>query len=256
MLRQPGKCALERCPGTKPGSPAPPFYRASPCARVNNRGNSIGAGSPEARFSGLPSGRWGKPQAPRFLVGPSKRYGLHGLQDNLRINCLLCSARDVLGLTEQVRHSKSSLTVCDAPGKTRRGSRAAANRPTPANADRPGDNVSSTTWPQIRPWVGLPLLAAATAWMLQDAAARRASQAARAPQVRAVARLVGAADLALSNTSRWLRHPSLTEPGAPFADGPAILDNDPAGAALAPPRAVLAGVTEVSPDPTWRPGKP
>lgn len=92
--------------------------------------------------------------------------------------------------------------------------------------------------------------------MLQDAATRRAGQAARAPQVRAVVRLVGAADLALSNTSRWLRHPSLTEPGAPFADGPAILDNDPAGAVLAPPRAVLAGVTEVSPGLAWRPGKP
>jgi hypothetical protein len=92
--------------------------------------------------------------------------------------------------------------------------------------------------------------------MLRDAAARRVGQAARAPDVRAVVRLLGTADLALSSASRWLRHPSLTEPGASFADGPAILDNDPAGAAIAPPRAVLAGNPEVSAGPARRRTKP
>ena len=116
--------------------------------------------------------------------------------------------------------------------------------------------MRSTTWHRIRPLAWLLLLAAAVGWMLQDAAARRAGQAARAPWVGAVVRLLGAADLALSSASRWLRHPSLTEPGAPFADGPAILDNDPAGAALAPPREVLAGAPEAAQGPARGPRKP
>jgi hypothetical protein len=70
------------------------------------------------------------------------------------------------------------------------------------------------------------LLAGAVA-MLVDAQVRRAAQQARDPEVQSVVRLLGVADLALSSSSRWLRHPSITEPGAPFADGPAILDNDP-----------------------------
>lgn len=80
------------------------------------------------------------------------------------------------------------------------------------------------------------LLAAGTMWMLVDASVRRAAQKERAPQVQSVVRLLGVADLALSSSSRWLRHPSITEPGAPFADGPAILDNDPAGAMIGPPQ--------------------
>lgn len=84
------------------------------------------------------------------------------------------------------------------------------------------------------------LLAAALGWLLLDAAARRARQRERAPQAQAIGRLLGVADLALSSSSRWLRHPSVSEPGAPFADGPAILDNDPAGAAIGPPFEVLA----------------
>jgi len=77
--------------------------------------------------------------------------------------------------------------------------------------------------------------------MLLDAEVRRGQQAGRAGQVRAVVRLVGSADLALSSASRWLRHPSLSEPGAAFADGPAMLDNDPAGAAIGPPYGVGGG---------------
>ena len=80
------------------------------------------------------------------------------------------------------------------------------------------------------------LLAGAVA-MLVDAQVRRTAQQARQPKVQSVVRLLGVADLALSSSSRWLRHPSISEPGAPFADGPAILDNDPAGAAISPPRA-------------------
>jgi hypothetical protein len=43
-------------------------------------------------------------------------------------------------------------------------------------------------------------------------------------------------DLALSGGARWLRFPSLEEPNAAFADGPAVPDPDPAGGAMAPPR--------------------
>jgi hypothetical protein len=86
-------------------------------------------------------------------------------------------------------------------------------------------------------WHGaaLVLLAAGMTWMLADAGARRTAQWQRGPEVESIVRLLGVADLALSSSSRWLRHPSVTEPGAAFADGPAILDNDPAGAVIGPP---------------------
>jgi len=105
-------------------------------------------------------------------------------------------------------------------------------------------SLSSST-AQAR-WFALisALLALGAAWMLFDAAARRAAQQKRGPQVQAVARLLGVADLALSSSSRWLRHPSVTEPGAAFADGPAIPDNDPAGALISPPLDVLAAGME------------
>lgn len=79
------------------------------------------------------------------------------------------------------------------------------------------------------------LLAFGVFWMLADAHVRRAAQLDRSLQVQSAIRLLGVADLVLSSSSRWLRHPSVSEPGAPFADGPAILDNDPAGAAIGPP---------------------
>jgi len=53
---------------------------------------------------------------------------------------------------------------------------------------------------------------------------------------RAVVRLVGTADLALSSNARWLRHPSHVEPWAAVADQPATLDTEPAGAILGPQR--------------------
>jgi hypothetical protein len=68
-----------------------------------------------------------------------------------------------------------------------------------------------------------------------DAKTRRAERTANAPAIAAVARRLPAADLALSGGARWLRSPSLEEPGAAFADGPASPDPDPAGGAMAPP---------------------
>jgi hypothetical protein len=68
-----------------------------------------------------------------------------------------------------------------------------------------------------------------------DARSRRAERAADAPAIAAVARRLPTSDLALSGGARWLRSPSLEEPGAPFADGPASPDPDPAGGAMAPP---------------------
>lgn len=68
-----------------------------------------------------------------------------------------------------------------------------------------------------------------------DARVRRAEQGKRAPAIAAVSRRLPAGDLALSGGARWLRSPSLEEPGAAFADGPASPDPDPAGGAMAPP---------------------
>lgn len=81
----------------------------------------------------------------------------------------------------------------------------------------------------------------AAAGVVVDAGRRRAARDPEKPAVEAVVRLLGTADMALSSASRWLRHPSLSEPGAAFADGPAVLDADPAGALIAPPLPVLAG---------------
>jgi hypothetical protein len=84
-------------------------------------------------------------------------------------------------------------------------------------------------------------LVLAVVGIIADAARCRAASVQRINQSRMVVRLFGTADMVLSSSSRWLRHPSLSEPGAPFADGPAILDIDPAGAMIGPPLEVLAG---------------
>ena len=68
-----------------------------------------------------------------------------------------------------------------------------------------------------------------------DAHARRAASVRDNPAIDAVARRLPTSDLALSGGARWLRAVSLEEPGAAFADGPALPDPDPAGAAMAPP---------------------
>ena len=44
--------------------------------------------------------------------------------------------------------------------------------------------------------------------------------------------LSGGTDLALSTSSRWLRHPIESEPAAAFADAPCSLDVDPASILL------------------------
>ena len=68
-----------------------------------------------------------------------------------------------------------------------------------------------------------------------DAHARRARRDAQGPAIGAVAPRLPAGDLALSGGARWLRFPSMEEPGAAFADGIAVPDPDPAGGAMAPP---------------------
>jgi len=68
-----------------------------------------------------------------------------------------------------------------------------------------------------------------------DARVRRSTRAAQEPALDALASRLPFRDLALSGGARWLRAPSLEEPSAAFADGPALPDPDPAGGAMAPP---------------------
>jgi hypothetical protein len=62
-----------------------------------------------------------------------------------------------------------------------------------------------------------------------DARARARSVPAQMTRIVAT---TGLSDLALSSSSRWLRHPSLAEPYAATWDAPIGLDVDPAGAAI------------------------
>ncbi|MCU0654665.1 MAG: hypothetical protein MUF64_05050 [Polyangiaceae bacterium] len=94
-----------------------------------------------------------------------------------------------------------------------------------------------------RAWGAVALLLASllTAPLLAGvSAARRATLGARRAAVAPVTRLLPWPDLAVASGARHLRFLSLEEPGAAFADGPASLDTDPAGGAVAPPRAVWA----------------
>lgn len=79
-----------------------------------------------------------------------------------------------------------------------------------------------------------------------DARSRRAERDAQAPALSLVSVRLPTSDLALSGGARWLRAPSLEEPGAAFADGPATPDPDPAGGAMAPPDAVWREIQERS----------
>ncbi len=81
----------------------------------------------------------------------------------------------------------------------------------------------------------LAVLPVVIAVVAVDAHARRATRDADRPAIAAVARRLASGDLALSGGARWLRTPSLEEPGAAFADGVAVPDPDPAGGAMAPP---------------------
>jgi hypothetical protein len=92
-----------------------------------------------------------------------------------------------------------------------------------------------------RQTVGIALvlvLPVGIAAMGAHAAYLRARRAADQPAIEAVARLLPSNDLALAGGGRWLRFPSLEEPGAAFQDGPALPDPDPAGGTMAPPIAV------------------
>lgn len=75
--------------------------------------------------------------------------------------------------------------------------------------------------------------------ILGDAARRRAQREEVSEQLRAVVDVAGLADLALSSSARWLRHPSQAEAGAATSDLPSSLDVDPAGALIGPPRELL-----------------
>jgi hypothetical protein len=71
-----------------------------------------------------------------------------------------------------------------------------------------------------------------------DAARRQRAVARELPAMVTVAARLPSTDLALSGGARWLRTPSLVEPSAPFDLGPAMLDPDPGGGLIAPPREV------------------
>ena len=83
----------------------------------------------------------------------------------------------------------------------------------------------------------LPLVVVA---LSLDAAHRREVRARElaASGLLPVVGLLPGSDLALSGGARWLRFPSLEEPGAAFSEGPAVADADPAGGMISPPRAV------------------
>lgn len=84
-----------------------------------------------------------------------------------------------------------------------------------------------------------------------DARSRRATNRDERASLQTLAPRLPTSDLALSGGARWLRAPSLEEPSAAFADGPALPDPDPAGGAMAPPIEVWAAIAERS-----RPSEP
>jgi len=94
--------------------------------------------------------------------------------------------------------------------------------------------------------LGLASPALVIAALSTDASVRRAARRAEEPALATVAARLPTSDLALSGGARWLRAPSLEEPGAAFADGPASPDPDPAGGAMAPPLEVWAEVAKRS----------
>lgn len=72
--------------------------------------------------------------------------------------------------------------------------------------------------------------------------AHRAREAARSSEagIRAVALRLPSPDVAFAGGARWLRAPTVEEPGAAQADGIAFPDPEPGGGALVPPRAAWA----------------
>jgi hypothetical protein len=88
--------------------------------------------------------------------------------------------------------------------------------------------------------VAFGALAALLVAVVVDGNARRGARGKELGAVRAVAPLLPSNDLALAGGARWVRVPSMEEPGAAFSDGPALPDPDPAGGVMAPPRRVWA----------------
>lgn len=80
--------------------------------------------------------------------------------------------------------------------------------------------------------VALPL---SVGLLAVDARHRREARALRRSAIDTLAERLPSSDLALSGGARWLRSPSMEEPCAAFADGPALPDPDPAGGAMSPP---------------------
>jgi len=97
------------------------------------------------------------------------------------------------------------------------------------------------------------VLTAVLAGIAMDAHARVTRRRAEQGAIDTVARVLPGADLALAGASRHLRFPSLEEPGAAFADGPATPDVDPAGGAIAPPIEVYVEVEAKKPRAPSRP---
>ncbi len=83
--------------------------------------------------------------------------------------------------------------------------------------------------------VALLALVVATAAVGFHAGWRRAQERASRANRRALVGALGFADLALSSSVRWIRHPSQIEPNAARSDLPGALDVDPAGALIGPP---------------------
>jgi hypothetical protein len=78
-------------------------------------------------------------------------------------------------------------------------------------------------------------LALAVSAVLLDASARRRARAREQVVIDLVSARLPSSDLSLSGGARWLRAPSMEEPSAAFAEGPAMPDPDPAGGVMAPP---------------------
>ena len=93
----------------------------------------------------------------------------------------------------------------------------------------------------------LALLPLVLVTLTVDAGHRRSVRAreSEASGLLAVIERLPGSDLALSGGARWLRFPSLEEPGAAFSEGPAVADADPAGGMISPPRAAWSA--EASP---------
>ena len=81
----------------------------------------------------------------------------------------------------------------------------------------------------------LAALALALALAALDASTRTRTRGSDLAMMSRVAEATGLSDLALSSSSRWLRHPSLAEPNAALWDAPLGLDVDPAGASIRRP---------------------